>query len=149
MAGQGPFRHLRRSCSARQCQLLGAIAVDPLPWESFEQLGREAEVVASVLQAALVGRESGINILLYGPPGRKDVVRRDPGGADRHPAAPGGRGREEGGGPARHERLARLRLAQRLAAPENMLLLFDEAADSTRRLRPAQIHDAVAGGREF
>jgi hypothetical protein len=50
-------------------QLLGAIAVDPLPWESFEHLGREADVVASVLQAALAGRESGINILLYGPPG--------------------------------------------------------------------------------
>jgi hypothetical protein len=42
-------------------QLLGAIAVDPLPWESFEHLGHEAEVVASVLKAALAGRESGIN----------------------------------------------------------------------------------------
>ena len=43
--------------------------MDPLPWESFEHLGREAEVVASVLQAALSGRDSGINILLYGAPG--------------------------------------------------------------------------------
>jgi transitional endoplasmic reticulum ATPase len=50
-------------------QLLGATAVDPLPWESFEHLGREAEVVASVLRAALFGQECGINILLYGPPG--------------------------------------------------------------------------------
>ena len=50
-------------------QLLGAIAVDPLPWESFEHLGQDAEVVASVLHAALAGQESGINILLYGPPG--------------------------------------------------------------------------------
>jgi transitional endoplasmic reticulum ATPase len=43
-------------------QLLGATTVDPLPWESFDHLGREAEVVASVLRAALFGQECGINI---------------------------------------------------------------------------------------
>ena len=41
-------------------QLLGATAVAPLPWELFEHLGREAEVVASVLRAALSGRECGL-----------------------------------------------------------------------------------------
>jgi hypothetical protein len=62
--GRAHSANLRRSCSARQRQLLGAIAVDPLPWEAFEHLGREAEVVASVLQAEFAGRES-----FYGPPG--------------------------------------------------------------------------------
>ena len=111
-------------------QLLGAIAVDPLPWDAFAHLGREAEVVAAVLRAALAGRESGINILLYGPPGTgktsfaATLAARI--GARLRPVAEAD---EDGGEPARHERLAGLRLAQRLAAPGNTLLLFDEAED--------------------
>jgi AAA+ superfamily predicted ATPase len=111
-------------------QLLGAIVADPLPWESFEHLGREAEVVAAVLRAALAGRESGINILLYGPPGTgktslaATLAART--GARLRPVAEAD---DCGGEPARHERLAGLRLAQRLAAPGNTLLLFDEAED--------------------
>jgi predicted AAA+ superfamily ATPase len=85
---------------------------------------------ASVLQAALARRESGINILLYGPPGTgktsfaATLAART--GARLRPVAEAD---EEGGEPARHERLAGLRLAQRLAAPGNTLLLFDEAED--------------------
>ena len=111
-------------------QLLGAIVADPLPWESFAHLGREAEVVAAVLRAALAGRESGINILLYGPPGTgktsfaATLAART--GARLRPVAEAD---DFGGEPARHERLAGLRLAQRLAAPGNTLLLFDEAED--------------------
>ena len=111
-------------------QLLGSIAADPLAWESFEHLGREADVVASVLGAALASRESGINILLYGPPGTgktsfaATLAART--GARLRPVAEAD---EEGGEPARHERLAGLRLAQRLAAPGKTLLLFDEAED--------------------
>ena len=87
-------------------QLLGAIAVDPLPWKSFAHLGREAEVVASVLQAALAGRESGINVLLYGPPGTgktsfaATLAART--GARLRPVAEAD---EEGGEPARLRRL--------------------------------------------
>jgi AAA+ superfamily predicted ATPase len=111
-------------------QLLGSIAADPLPWESFEHLGREAEVVASVLRAALSGRERGINILLYGPPGTgktsfaATLAART--GARLRPVTEAD---EEGDEPSRSERLAGLRLAQSLAAPEKTLLLFDEAED--------------------
>ena len=131
-------------------QLLGAIAVDPLPWESFAHLGREAEVVASVLQAALGGRESGINILLYGPPGTgktsfaATLAARI--GARLRPVAEAD---EEGGEPARHERLAGLRLAQRLAAPGKTLLLFDEAEDLFVRRGSGRFDEPVTSSRVF
>jgi transitional endoplasmic reticulum ATPase len=111
-------------------QLLGSVADDPLPWDSFEHLGLEAEVAASVLSAALSGRDTGINILLYGPPGTgktsfaATLAART--GARLRPVAEAD---EEGGEPSRSERLAGLRLAQSLAAPGNTLLLFDEAED--------------------
>lgn len=38
-------------------QLLGATAVEPLAWDAFGHLGREAEVATAVLQAALAGRQ--------------------------------------------------------------------------------------------
>ena len=111
-------------------QLLGSIATDPLPWESFEHLGGEAEIAASVLRAALSGRESGINILLYGPPGTGKTsfaaTLAERIGARLRPVTEAD---EEGGEPSRSERLAGLRLAQSLAAPEKTLLLFDEAED--------------------
>ena len=49
-------------------QLLGRTELQPLPWSAFAHLGQEAEVAATVLQAALAKRERGVNILLYGPP---------------------------------------------------------------------------------
>jgi len=111
-------------------QLLGSNQSEPLPWEAFAHLGREAEVAAEVLRAALAGKESGVSILLYGPPGtgktsfaatlaaRVGVRLRPVAEAD-----------DDGGEPQRHERLAGLRLAQRLATPGDTLLLFDEAED--------------------
>ena len=130
-------------------QLLGAIAADPLPWESFEHLGREAEVVASVLQAALAGRESGINILLYGPPGTGKTsfaaTLAAQTGARLRPVAEAD---DFGSEPARHERLAGLRLAQRLAVPGKTLLLFDEAEDLFVR-HGAGFDEPVASSRVF
>jgi AAA+ superfamily predicted ATPase len=111
-------------------QLLGTMTTEPLPWDAFAHLGREAELAASVLRAALDGQESGVNILLYGPPGtgktsfaatlaaRVGVRLRPVAEAD-----------DDGDEPQRHERLAGLRLAQRLAASRSTLLLFDEAED--------------------
>jgi len=55
-------------------QLLGMTAVEPLPWEAFAHLGREADVAAAVLRAALAGKESGVGILLYGARHGQDVV---------------------------------------------------------------------------
>ena len=111
-------------------QLLGKMTAEPLPWDAFAHLGREAEVAASVLRAALAGQEIGVNILLYGPPGTgktsfaATLAARI--GANLRPVAEAD---EDGGEPVRHERLAGLRLAQRLAASRNTLLLFDEAED--------------------
>ncbi len=126
-------------------QLLGAIAADLLPWEAFEHLGRQAEVVASVLEAALAGRESGINILLYGPPGTgktsfaATLAARI--GAKLRPVAEID---ENGGEPTRHERLGGLRLAQRLAEPGTTLLLFDEAEDLFVRGSNSGFHESSA-----
>jgi AAA+ superfamily predicted ATPase len=111
-------------------QLLGTIAAEPLPWEAFAHLGREAEVAATVLTAALARRESGINILLHGAPGtgktsfaatlaaRVGVRLRPVAEAD-----------QDGDELDRDQRLAGLRLAQLLAVPGETLLLFDEAED--------------------
>jgi SpoVK/Ycf46/Vps4 family AAA+-type ATPase len=111
-------------------QLLSAAPAEALPWEAFAHLKREAEVAARVLQAALGSGEPGVNILLYGPPGtgktafaatlaaQVGAMLRPVGEAD-------GEGRE----PDRNQRLAALRLAQRLAEPGQTVLLFDEAED--------------------
>jgi AAA+ superfamily predicted ATPase len=111
-------------------QLLGTMTTEPLPWDAFAHLGREAELAASVLRAALDGQESGVNILLYGPPGTgktsfaATLAARV--GARLRPVAEAD---DDGDEPQRHERLAGLRLAQRLAVSRNTLLLFDEAED--------------------
>ncbi len=111
-------------------QLLGTTDAAPLAWDSFTHLGREAEIAADVLRAALAGRESGVNILLYGPPGTgktsfaATLAARV--GARLRPVAEAD---EHGDEPERHERLSGLRLAQRLTAPGDTLLLFDEAED--------------------
>jgi transitional endoplasmic reticulum ATPase len=111
-------------------QLLGTGATAPLPWESFGHLGQEAEIAASVLRAALAGRVSGINLLLYGPPGTGKTsfaaTLAAQVGARLRPVAEAD---EYGGEPSRNERLAGLRLAQRLVTTGDALLLFDEAED--------------------
>lgn len=83
------------------------------------------------MRAALDGREvSVINILLYGPPGTgktsfaATLAARV--GACLRPVAEAD---DAGDEPSRDERLAALRLAQRLAVSRNTALLFDEAED--------------------
>ena len=111
-------------------QLLGATEAEPLPWEAFAHLGLEAEVAVSVLRAALAGKEGGVSILLYGPPGTgKTSFAATLAARVGARLRPVGEADEEGGEPNRHERLAGLRLAQRLATPGGTLLLFDEAED--------------------
>ncbi|WP_395665989.1 AAA family ATPase [Methylocella sp.] len=111
-------------------QILGSIGIDTLPWESFEHLGQEAEVAASLLGAALSGRETGINVLLYGAPGTGKTSFAAALAA-RVGARLGSVAETDEGGdePARCQRLAKLRLAHTLAAPGKTLLLFDEAED--------------------
>jgi hypothetical protein len=96
-------------------QLLGTTTAEPLPWGAFAHLGRVAELAAAVVRAALDGQESGVNILLYGPPGTgktsfaATLAARI--GARLRPVAEAD---DNGGEPQRYERLAGLRLAQRL-----------------------------------
>jgi transitional endoplasmic reticulum ATPase len=111
-------------------QLLGTSTTEPLGWEAFAHLGQEAEVAAEVLRAALAGRETGVNILLHGPPGTgktafaATLAART--GARLRPVAEADDDDDE---PDRDQRLAGLRLAQRLAEPGSTVLLFDEAED--------------------
>jgi transitional endoplasmic reticulum ATPase len=111
-------------------QLLGPCRPASLPWEAFAHLSREADIAASVLRAALAGRETGVSILLYGPPGTgktsfaATLAARV--GARLRPVAEAD---EDGDEPQRHHRLAGLRLAQRLAPSGGTVLLFDEAED--------------------
>ncbi|MGH7161107.1 MAG: AAA family ATPase, partial [Acetobacteraceae bacterium] len=111
-------------------QLLGTSAAEPLGWEAFAHLGREAEVAAEALRAALAGREAGINVLLYGPPGTGKTSF-----AATLAARVGARLRpvtevdEDEDAPDRDQRLSGLRFAQRLAEPGRTLLLFEEAED--------------------
>jgi SpoVK/Ycf46/Vps4 family AAA+-type ATPase len=101
-----------------------------MAWDAFRHLGREAEVVAELLRAAVTGRETGVNILLYGPPGTGKTsfaaTLAERVGARLRPVAETD---VEGNEPTRDQRLAGLRLAQRLAEPGNTVLLFDEAED--------------------
>ena len=130
-------------------QLLGSSQSEPLPWEAFAHLGREAEIAASVLRAALAGRESGVSILLYGPPGTgktsfaATLAARV--GARLRPVAEAD---DDGDEPQRHDRLAGLRLAQRLAVPGDTLLLFDEAEDLFVR-RSTAFDEPVTSSRVF
>ncbi len=111
-------------------QLLGSFSAEPLGWAAFSHLGREADVAADVLRAAIAGREAGVNILLYGPPGTgktsfaATLAARI--GARLRPVAEADSDDDE---PSRDQRLAGLRLAQRLAEPGTTVLLFDEAED--------------------
>jgi len=130
-------------------QLLGSSQSEPLPWEAFAHLGREAEVAASVLRAALAGRESGVSILLYGPPGTGKTsfaaTLAAQVGVRLRPVAEAD---DDGDEPQRHDRLAGLRLAQRLAVPGDTLLLFDEAEDLFVR-RGTEWDEPVTSSRVF
>ena len=111
-------------------QLLGRTTAEPLPWESFAHLGPQAAVAADLLRAAMAGREPGINLLLYGPPGTGKTCFA---ATLAHRVGVQLRAVTEqdtvGGEPSRYERLAGLRLAQRLAPAGETVLLFDEAED--------------------
>lgn len=131
-------------------QLLGSIDAEPLPWDAFAHLGQPAEIAVTMLKAAVAGGEAGVNVLLYGPPGTgktsfaATLATRV--GARLRPVCEA----DEGGGePERHERLAGLRLAQRLATKGETLLLFDEAEDLFVRRSLAFNEHVMASSRVF
>ena len=111
-------------------QLLGAAISGVLPWEAFAHLGREGEIAADLLACALSGRERGVHLLLYGPPGTgKTTFAKALAARVKARLRPITESDDNDGEPDRDDRLAGLRLANRLATPGDTLLLFDEAED--------------------
>ncbi|MDW8445096.1 MAG: AAA family ATPase [Acetobacteraceae bacterium] len=111
--------------------LLGRPLAATLAMEDFAHLGEQAPHAAEVLAGALRARRAGVHLLLYGPPGTgKTEFAKTLAAAVGAPLYAVGETGADGHEPGRSERLAELRLAQRLLAGGSpALLLFDEAED--------------------
>jgi transitional endoplasmic reticulum ATPase len=111
--------------------LLGRPLAASLGLEDFAHLGEAARHAVEVLAGALRTRRPGTHVLLYGPPGTgKTEFCKTLAAAVGAPLYAVGEAMEDGHEPGRAERLAELRLAQRLLAGGSpALLLFDEAED--------------------
>ena len=111
--------------------LLGPAQYGQLEARDFDHLARGRDFLAAVLRAAVAGGERGVNLLLYGPAGtgKTELCRLAAGLAGCDLFAP--RDEDEGDSePRRADRLAALRLAQRVAQRRRFsVLLFDEMED--------------------
>lgn len=111
--------------------LLGRPLPPSLTLEDFAHLGESAQHAVEILAGALRTRRPGTHILLYGPPGTgKTELCKTLAAAVGAPLFAVGEAATDGHEPGRSERLAELRLAQRLLGGGSpALLLFDEAED--------------------
>ena len=111
--------------------LLDVASPSELDWSDFDHVAEARDDVERILKGALQTGDSGVNILVCGPPGigktefcktlsaRLGVKLYSVGESDEH-----------GGEPSRNERLQELRLTQRLLAPvHGSIILFDEMED--------------------
>jgi len=111
--------------------LIGKPCAPQLEWEAFDHIGEEKDILAGLMANARNKGEKNINILLYGPPGtgktefcktvsaRLGMTLYSVGEAD-----------ESGDEPNRSDRIAHLRLADRLlAGKKECAILFDEMED--------------------
>ena len=111
--------------------LLGEASPSELEWSDFDHIGRDRDHIERLLKGALDTGATGVNVLLFGPPGtgKTEFCKVLAGrlGVDLHSV---GEADEDGDEPTRNERLQELRLAQRLVARgRRSLLLFDEMED--------------------
>jgi MoxR-like ATPase len=112
-------------------KLIGTPLRPQLEWSDFDHVAAERDFVTRLLRGAVERQQTGVNILLHGPPGTgktefcKTVAARL--GLDLFAI---GEVDEDGDEPTRDDRIAALRLGERLAARRrNTLLLFDEMED--------------------
>ena len=111
--------------------LLGEPDRAELEWPDFDHVAESRDHVENLLRGALRAGETGVNILLHGPPGTgKTEFCRTMAAKLGVPLFGVGERDKGGGEPNRFERLGELSLAQcLLARGGNSLLLFDEMAD--------------------
>jgi transitional endoplasmic reticulum ATPase len=130
-----PLRRVMfRPCDSREqwtVGLMGSPLATPLAWADFEHLGGERDLAVRVLSGEMGRRQKGLNLLLHGPvgTGKTEFCKALAREAGRTLWSAGEKD-EEGGEPSRSERLAGLRLLQRMLKDRaDALLLFDEAED--------------------
>ena len=111
--------------------LLGEPDRAELEWPDFDHVAESRDHVENLLRGALRAGETGVNILLHGPPGTgKTEFCRTMAAKLGVPLFGVGERDKGAGEPNRFERLGELSLAQcLLARGGNSLLLFDEMAD--------------------
>lgn len=142
LAGQSGYLQLARplrkvmhcSYASREewvAALIGEPLATPLAWDDFDHLGPVRELAAKMMAGAGKNGASGVNLLLHGPVGTGKTEF-----AKTLAAHVGmsiwsiGETDDQGGEPTRGERLAALKLAQRLLAKRaGALVLLDEAED--------------------
>ncbi len=146
-----PYR-LRRSLlppnegiEAIEKALMGTPLATDLDWEDFAHLEKQRDFMARLLSGAAATRQRGVNILLYGPPGTGKTELCKMLTAQAGLSLFGiGESDEDGDEPDRGDRLADLRLAERLAMRRGgAALLFDEMEDILQN----EVRAGYGGGR--